>query len=296
MRVQVLLSTYNGAAFLRPQLDSLLYQTGVELSILIRDDGSTDNTVALIKDQIARYPQIRLIEGTNLGVVPSYFALMNAADPAVDFFAFCDQDDVWLPTKLATAVQTLAAFSLPAVFASPVLITQDGVTTVGQTPVPRKPLALGNALVQNRLIGCSVVFNRALLALVREFPPDTAQVNMHDWWVYLVAAAFGQVVFHPQPTLLYRQHTANVVGLKSDSMDAKMKRFKQNRRACSRQAQMFLDAFAPRLSAEQIQLIKRIADEYRLLPRIRLALSGQVYRQAAIDDLILKLLLVLNRV
>jgi glycosyltransferase involved in cell wall biosynthesis len=296
MRVQVLLSTYNGADFLPAQLESLLRQQDVEVSILIRDDGSRDDTIAIIRKYMRAYPRIALIEGENIGVVPSYFALLNAADVECDLFAFCDQDDIWLPDKLTTAARLLAGHAGAAAFASPVWLTDDGERRLGCTPVPHKPLSLGNALVQNRLIGCTVVFNAAALRLIQQHPPDLAGVYMHDWWVYLTASAFGAVVFHDVPTVLYRQHAANVVGMKSDGLAARLARFRKNERRCSLQARAFLDAFGSRLSAEQRTLVERVAADKPFGQRLALALDRRVYRQRWIDDLLFRVLLLLDRV
>jgi glycosyltransferase involved in cell wall biosynthesis len=296
MHVQVLLSTFNGEAFLLRQLNSILQQEKVQVSIFIRDDGSQDRTVNIIKEQMKTHPNIQLIEGSNIGVVRSYFALMDAASPTCDFFAFCDQDDVWLPNKLTVAVSKLAGFADAALFASPVWITDDGERILGQTDIPPKPLGLANALVQNRLIGCTIVFNAAALQLVRTNPSDLRRVNMHDWWLYLVVSAFGSIVFHSTPTILYRQHASNVVGLKSDDFKARVDRFKKNQRNCSRQAGAFLEAFEYRLDAQQKALIRCIVDDKSVIERLALALTGPIYRQRWFDNLILKLLLILDRV
>lgn len=296
MRVQVLLSTYNGAEFLAPQLESILSQHDAAVSILIRDDGSRDRTLEVIRAFMRDGADIRLIEGSNVGVVRSFFALIDAADDTCALFAFCDQDDVWLPDKLSTAARLIGERAEPSVFASPVWITDDGHRRLGQTSVPPRPLTLGNALVQNRLIGCTTVFNAPLLRLIRQHPPDLARVYMHDWWVYLTAGAFGSVVFHDVPTVLYRQHASNVVGMKSDGIPARLARFRKNARDCSRQAGAFLDAYGPLLSAEQQALVRMVADDKPFPQRLALAFDRRVYRQSRIDDAIFRALVLLNRV
>src|ERR1700719_2334213 len=116
--VCVLLSTYNGEAFLEAQLESLRAQTGVEVRLHARDDGSTDGTVALLRRHAGTWPSlVGLQSAENLGPAKSFLELLRTA-PDADFYAFCDQDDVWLPGKLARAAEALAGDTGPALYCS----------------------------------------------------------------------------------------------------------------------------------------------------------------------------------
>src|SRR5690242_9732967 len=107
MTVQVLLSTYNGEPYLRPQLDSVLAQDYPRLTILARDDSSQDGTLALLREYAARYPALTVLSGENRGAAQSFMQLLQWSSPAADYFAFCDQDDVWHSDKISRAVEWL---------------------------------------------------------------------------------------------------------------------------------------------------------------------------------------------
>ncbi|WP_234973117.1 glycosyltransferase [Paenibacillus vortex] len=107
-KVQVLLSAYNGDQYISEQIQSILNQTHPSISILIRDDGSTDLTVDVLEQLMRIHPNnIKLIKGTNVGVVSSFFELLRAADAEADYYCFCDQDDVWLDHKVEGAITSL---------------------------------------------------------------------------------------------------------------------------------------------------------------------------------------------
>ena len=101
------MSTYNGEKYLREQIDSILNQDYPEISLLIRDDGSTDGTVDILKEYAQKYRDIDYYVGENLGVQNSFFDLMKRADKRAYYYAFADQDDVWLPGKIKRAIELL---------------------------------------------------------------------------------------------------------------------------------------------------------------------------------------------
>jgi glycosyltransferase involved in cell wall biosynthesis len=212
--VCVLLSTYNGEAFLEPQLESLRAQTGVEVGLHVRDDGSTDDTLAVLARYAGTWPGLdRLQTGANLGPARSFLELLRSA-PDADYYAFCDQDDVWLPGKLARAVEALSDDRGPALYCSNVTCVADDLSVLG---VPREngDTRLQHLLFENIAYGCTTVMNRAARALIVERPPEQGVV-MHDWWCALVVAALGRIHYDPQPQILYRQHGGNSVGAQAN--------------------------------------------------------------------------------
>ena len=212
-RVAVLLSTHNGAEFLGAQLDSLVAQTCTDWRLHWRDDGSSDATAALMqrfrhgpgRGRVVVHPPGRL------GVTASYLALLRAAD--AEFVAFADQDDVWLPDKLARGVRALGAVppGVPALYCARQVLVDAGLRRLGLSCAVRRPAGFPAALTQNIATGCTVMLNRAAARLVAgsRQPGST----LHDWWSYLVvAAAGGTLLLDETPTVLYRQHPANLVG------------------------------------------------------------------------------------
>jgi glycosyltransferase involved in cell wall biosynthesis len=297
-RICVLLSTYNGERFIREQLDSLLNQDGVSVSMIVRDDGSRDDTRRVLREYSERYPQIELHIGANLGVVPSYFELLRlAAASDASYFAFCDQDDVWLSNKLAEAVRAIESTRrVPGMYCSAVRYVDESLRELGVSRT-RQRIGFGNAVVENIAVGCTTVFNRSALDLVLSAPPRSAL--MHDWWFYLTVSAFGSVHFDPEPRILYRQHAHNVVGGTSSpgrmAID-RLRRFRLRRKGvfrCSDQAQEFLRCFGERLPTRHRQLLEEmLVARSTVIGRFGLAFSGRLWRGHWLDDGILRLLLI----
>lgn len=213
-RIAVLLSTYDGASFLGDQLASLLAQTCSDWSLLWRDDGSLDGT----PDLMAAWMQgegrgrCRAVGPCGrLGPTPSFMALLRASDGA-DLVAFADQDDVWLPDKLARGAAALDAVppGTPALYCARQVLVDAGLGRIGLS-APIRPLGFPAALTQNVATGCTVMMNGAAARLVAASEPPST--SLHDWWSYLVvAAAGGLLVADPAPSVLYRQHGRNLVG------------------------------------------------------------------------------------
>ncbi len=216
MPVAVLLSTFDGARHLRPQLRSLAQQTYRRWTLLWRDDGSSDETTALIeafKDELGeeRCMAAAVPEG-HLGITGSFLALLRQV-PAGHVAAFADQDDVWLPEKLARGVSALQVVPAdrPALYCARQCLVDEDLSPLGLSPQPSRSAGFPAALTQNVATGCTVMLNQAAIALVAASePPDG---TLHDWWSYLlVSAAGGHLITDPVPVVLYRQHSANAVG------------------------------------------------------------------------------------
>ena len=214
MKVQVLMSTYNGEKYLDEQIESILNQKGVEVSILIRDDGSQDSTVEILRHFAQSDPRIKCVFETNIGVKRSFLKLIQISDPSVDYYAFSDQDDVWFKDKLLTAVEMLEKEDkeMPLIYGSSVFLYTDGKVT-GKRFICSQ-LAFGNFLIKNYYPGCTMVFNRRLKELVDFVDICSLKPNpLHDHWLNLVCTACGgKIIIDKMPHLLYRQHKKNVVG------------------------------------------------------------------------------------
>ena len=215
--VAILLSTRNGASFLNDQLDSLLAQSHAEWQIFWRDDGSEDQTKALMHAFADGSGNGRVVDLNDnfghLGITSSFLGLLRRA-PRDRIIAFADQDDVWLPEKLARGVAALAQMppATPGLYCARQKLVAEDLTPLRDSPHMSSPLGFPQAMTQNVATGCTVMLNpeaARLLAGARE-PPET----LHDWWSYLlVSAAGGQVMMDDTPTVLYRQHAHNAVGV-----------------------------------------------------------------------------------
>lgn len=303
MTVQVLLSTYNGAAYLKQQIASLVAQDYSDVRILARDDGSSDGTIAMLRDlQTIHHQRLEVVYGANVGFAQSFLELLKLSSPTANYVAFCDQDDVWHPGKVSRAAKALtpAPQDTPMLYSSRLTVTDEDLNTIGQSRIPRKELSLRNALVECPTPGPTMVMNQAARRLLLHGNPRN--IYSHDWWTYLVVSAFGRIVFDEEPSLLYRQHASNVFGTRVGfirRLGFKIRRFWRTGRGqpVIKQAEDFYRLYGPALSADQRGSVERFLDSNRkgVWGRLRYACSCDVYRQSPFDNLVLRALIVLNR-
>ncbi|MBI4573997.1 MAG: glycosyltransferase family 2 protein [candidate division NC10 bacterium] len=301
MTGQVLLSTYNGQAYLRPLMESVLAQDCQHLEVLVRDDGSNDDTVNLLREYAAANPNVQVIVGDQVGVAQSYFELLQRSSAAADFLMLCDQDDVWRRDKVSRAVGCLARGGpeTPALYCSRVAIVDEDLKLLGYSDLPRKGLSFRNALVQNVAMGCTITVNQAARRLLlRETP---RHVCMHDWWFYLVVSAFGHLVYDEDPAILYRRHAGNVFGIPLGTVETwrlKLHRFRRYGKLnpVVRQAEEFNRIYGASLPEDHRLVLERFLESRRRLShRLRYSVCCDVYRQSTRDQLLLKFLLLVNR-
>lgn len=220
-RVAVLLAVYNGASWLPAQLESLMGQTHANWILYWRDDGSEDGSAALLQEFSRRAGQGRCVRITapagRLGATGNFLALLHAAAPTLgpdEVVAFADQDDVWLPEKLARGVAALQArrqHDRPIAYCARQILVDAHLRQIGLSGPLSPPTGFPAALTQNVATGCTMMLNAAAARLVAASQPASA--SLHDWWAYLlVTAAGGQLVQDPEPVVLYRQHAQNLVG------------------------------------------------------------------------------------
>jgi hypothetical protein len=185
-------------------------------------------------------------------------------------------------------------------YCSAVTLVDEKLHPIGYSRHPKRSLSFQNALVENIATGCTIVMNRALRELLLLGTPENA--GMHDSWTYLVASAFGKVVYDDQPSIAYRQHSGNLIGAPSGSMARwirRIRRFIHGGGFPGRtwQAEDFRKIYGTLLPPEKRAILNRFLDDRRTFGgRLRYAVSGEVYRQSRVDDAILRLLVILNRV
>jgi glycosyltransferase involved in cell wall biosynthesis len=293
-RFQILLSTFNGERFLPAQLDSLMAQTHHDWRLLVRDDGSTDGTLGILAAYAARDERIRILTGSHLGIVGSYMALLEAAPPGEDAYAWCDQDDVWFEDKLARVAARWCEVprDVPRLYFSRVVLVDHALRALGESRSPTRP-GLGNALVENVASGCTEVFNDALRALLLSHRPT--RVLCHDWWTYILACAFGEVEYDATPSLCYRQHEGNAVGAAFSRRELWRRRWRRWRREgpgaarLAAQAGCLLEGFGDQLGQAQRQLVAAVAASASAPPTMAgLALERRLWRQSRADDVVMR--------
>ncbi|MBP3729596.1 MAG: glycosyltransferase, partial [Lachnospiraceae bacterium] len=188
-RVLVLLASYNGEKYIREQIDSVLEQKGdFDLLLRIRDDGSSDRTREVIRESIRQWgaERIELVEGENLGYNGNFFALLDQAE-GFDYYALCDQDDIWLPGKIQAAMEALSQGEGPALYSAISRMVDENKRPLGLTRARKRALTPANTLIQNICPGHNQVLNEALLRLVQK-PRDLSRIYVYDLWIANVAA------------------------------------------------------------------------------------------------------------
>ena len=280
-KVTILVATYNGSKFLREQLDSLIVQTYSNIRILIRDDGSSDNTLEIIDEYMQKDDRISFYNGSNLGSAKCFFDLLCHA-PKSDYYAFCDQDDVWEPEKINAAVQILEQNETegPLLYVSNLKIVDQDLNYI--THRYSRGLKTSNkyfCLTEFLAVGCTQVFNFAAAELVRNHLPT--DYMMHDAWMYMSCMFFGRVIYDHNAYILYRQHTNNVIGYKAGKITRLKEHFKrlfdrslQPRLAYSKD---FLSVFDNMFSPENKKKVYKVA-HYKdgLFRRMSLLFDGEI--------------------
>ena len=219
-RVSILMSTFQGGKYLLEQLESIRSQTFPHWRLFVSDDGSTDNTLRILLDfQASVNPdQVVIVAGPRKGFAANFMSLLLSPSIDGDYFAFCDQDDVWKDEKLAIAISNLESQSdlgkRPAVYGSATIVVDDDLNVLGKSPVAHPVPSFGNALVQNIVSGNTIVLNKKMRELLLQI--GNVEVVSHDWWIYLICTGAGGVFyFDEKPEILYRQHTNNLIGAAS---------------------------------------------------------------------------------
>ena len=306
--IEVLLATYNGARFLRQQIDSIAAQDYPHVRILARDDGSTDGTQQILAEYAEAYPeQFTLLPASqSTGYAhKNFLALLQAASGP--YIAFADQDDVWLADKLTRSMAKIRALEARHTTRRPLLVFTD-LRVVDQALAITedslwKHLALRPAAIhqparilgQSVVTGCTMLINQPMLQLARQMPQEAV---MHDRWIGLLAAFLGSAEFVAEPTVLYRQHAENVVGAtpadSSLSGLAHRTRSSAGRRAERRrsedQAEALLGLHRDQLTPQNKALLKRYLRSGRSsdrLVRLWLTLRWGFWRGRVAADLAL---------
>ena len=293
--VLVVMSTYNGAEFIEEQMNSILQQENIgNIHILIRDDGSTDQTVERIEKVQRDNPEkITLVKGKNIGCNASFFALLKMAK-GYDYYSISDQDDVWLPDKICVALQWLEKETdrtKPLLYASTSYLAKgSNLKIYGQTRKQCRPFSIYNTIIQNICPGHNQVFNNALLALLKK-PIDVCRIYVYDAWITNMALLYGKILFNNESCTLYRQHRSNQLGYGTGWLGWLIKSFArmQNNEGLRyrRQIQYFIEINKKELvSAGYYKELEKIFGTDNFLMRIVNMVQGRLYRQAPLETMV----------
>ena len=262
-KVLVLLSSYNGEKYIDAQIKSILNQkTNHTVNLLIRDDGSSDNTIAIINKYIQEYPnRIELIKGENIGYIKSFFELIKVADN-YDYYALSDQDDVWLENKIDVGIQYLMKEdnSIPLLYGSTSYLVGDDLKPYGKTQEQLKEITFYNTIIQNFFPGHNQIMNQKLLdELKKEI--DYSKIYVHDSWITNVAMLCGKLIFNNDSFTYYRQHQENEIGFGKGTLGwikERLKRIKKSdNKKYANQINYFFHIYKEKMSSNQYKEINK---------------------------------------
>lgn len=292
--VIVLMSTYNGEQYIKEQIESIFNQKGnFNISLLIRDDGSSDNTVMLLDEIMKNELRIKLIKGRNVGVDDSFFKLVEMA-PTSDYYAISDQDDIWLPDKIESAINIFEKNKKLLLYGSWSTCVDSDMKEIGKNVILTKPITLYNTMIQNMAGGHTQVFNHDFLELIKK-NYVRGKVHFYDAFFVNMAMIYDGFYFDNNSHVKYRIHQNNVMGTGvsfGDWIKRNIKRVK------SGQSQLYSAQFD--FIAEQFNSIldKEIRNEIKLLQKSRNSFMKRLiylkkmkfYRQSSKETYIFKML------
>lgn len=280
-KVIIIMSTYNGERFIKQQLESLLNQTHPG-DIIIRDDGSNDNTVKILQDFAERYSCIHLQKDklAHKGLRESYFLLLKEAmQYSPDFICYADQDDIWHPNKTEKLLYRLIPETKkPALVFSDVEVVDERLNLIHpslsklQQLENNAEITLKKLLLYCPALGCTIMLNKPLFELISSLPDHGKSLN-HDKWALILASIAGKIIYLPEPTMRYRQHSTNTVGA---MLGIKRKAWSfKNIHFLKKRYQTALD------QAEEINKIPFLSmEESQMLMRFKKLFTGSYFNRA----------------
>lgn len=210
------MSTYNGEKYIGEQLDSIREQNYKDIKIFIRDDGSRDNTKKIIEEYNKKFPELfhDVLYEENCGAKKSFMKLIEKAPLNYKYFAFSDQDDIWKNDKIKKAVESIEKIEeFPTLYFSNYDIVDENLKYYRKGFINEKfAYTLQNAVIQTMGLGCTMVFNKKMMEIIRRKKINVDNIIMHDYWLYLLGTVFGKIIYDENSTLYYRQHGRNVSG------------------------------------------------------------------------------------
>ncbi|WP_081818674.1 glycosyltransferase family 2 protein [Pseudomonas sp. PH1b] len=293
-KVAILLCTYHGQHYLAEQLNSFEAQSHSNWEVWASDDGSEDDTYAILENYQKKWPKGSLFvcSGPSEGFAANFLSLTCKDNIEADFYAYSDQDDIWERDKLTRAVQWLQTVpaDVPALYCSRTRLVDEKNNEIGVSPLFLKKPSFANALMQNIGGGNTMVFNNAARDLLRE-TGENSPIITHDWWAYIVVTGCaGQVFYDHEPTLRYRQHNGNLIGTNSN-WAARLKRirmlFEGSFKKWNDSNIAALHTLEHRLTPENKKIFQEFsaARKMNLIPRlIQLKRTG-VYRQTLLGNI-----------
>ncbi len=290
-KVAVIMSTYNGESFIREQLESILEQTYRNVEIIVRDDGSKDDTVAIVKEYQKKHKNIKLFEGENLGFVKSFFELLKLAD--ADYYSYADQDDIWIENKIELAVNSLNKLdeTKPNMVFGNSDYYDENMSFIG-IGEKNKEYSFLQALFACIGQGMTMTVNKKTRDMIIENMPKSC--FFHDWWTYLLCIGMGNVAYNNVTTVKYRRRKQNATSegqgyLRLLIWRVKNLLFKNGMKDIKQQMLNFKEIYYDELSDENKEILDLFSNEKYSFPiALKKAFYPKRIRRSLIDDLMLR--------
>lgn len=295
--ISILFCSYNGERYLREQLDSIVNQTHENWTLYVSDDGSSDDTLNIFADYKKKLPEGKLviINGPRKGFAANFLSLIKNKNISSPWYAFSDQDDIWLNTKLEHALAAVQRVekqaNRPILYGGRTTLVDENKNIIGQSAAFKGEFKLQNALLQSYSGGNTMLFNDVLKKTL-ELLPEQIPIVSHDWYLYLICSAFGGcIIYDTEPQILYRQHGNNIVG-GNQGLNSKLERLKllyQGQFAeWNKVNELSLKFYYDLLPPENQELISTYftCRDKKLFARMHSLIRCRVYRQSFIETVL----------
>ena len=299
-KVVILLSTYNGEKYLNEQLDSLLNQTYKNIDIYIRDDGSKDETVNIIKKYQNEHDNIHLEEGKNLGFIKSFFELLKNSDENVDIYSYCDQDDIWEEDKIERALKFInkEEKNIPILYFCNSDYYDINMNFIGHAE-KNKVYNFRNSLVECVTQGMTMCINKKTRDLiVNNIPENTL---FHDWWTYMICSGLGKVIYDEKSCVKYRRHNKSVTVEGKNFVELQIWRIKKfligdSLKTIKKQIIEYSKLYKEKLNDENKKIISLFDNEkYSFKLAIKKLFYPKRFRRKLSDECMLRILFLLGK-
>lgn len=301
MKLVVLMSTYNGEKYLREQLDSLVSQELKPTKIIVRDDGSKDDTVNILEEYASNYGFIDYYCGKNIGPAKSFFELINKVG-GYDYYALCDQDDVWFKDKLSSAIEKLQKedSNIPLLYAGRFILTDENLNPLKSDVSKLYSFSdFAHSLVFHSSPGCTFVFNNETRKQVIKYDVNKEYCLIHDAIIHKVATLFGKMILDNEPHMYYRQHKNNVYGLTAKKtielfhrinnfLSGNVKKYRSNT------AKSLLNVYGDICSKENRELMNIVANYQKDTSLKKQLMNDDCFKSQTINDIFFKILVMFN--
>ena len=298
-KVLILLSAYNGEKYIKEQLDSIINQTYKNIDIYIRDDGSSDNTLKILKEYAKKKKNIKVEYGKNKGFLASFFGMLKDCDK-YDYYSFCDQDDVWMKDKIEKAVKSLEKEddSQVLLYSSNYDYYDSNMNFVSHTGKVGKKPSFAKAIVENIAPGMTMVINNAARKELINNKYDDCL--LHDWWIYLVCSGLGKVIYDDSIMVKYRRQKKNVTTVERgffNTLKWRIKTFLLGNHFSELKKQLisFKESFNDKLNNKNKKILILFCRKKGIITQIRKLFYPVRFKDKIKDEIMIRFMFLLGR-